>query len=68
MGEYIKMKKSTIIAIILCLFIEMPIWFYLMYWLLSQSNPDRLIWFLFWVYVPVIIFNNIAVKIAGEEK
>ena len=61
------MNKKTIIAIILALFIEFPIWFYLVYWILSQLNPDRLIWFLFWVYVPTLIITAILGRIIGEK-
>jgi hypothetical protein len=61
------MKKSTIVAIILALFVELPIWFFLIYFILSRLSPDRLVWFLFWVYVPVVILNSILAKIAGEK-
>jgi len=63
------MNKKTIIAIILTLFIELPIWLYLIYWILSQLNPDRLVWFLFIIYIPTIIITSILSKIiAGEKK
>jgi NhaP-type Na+/H+ or K+/H+ antiporter len=62
------MNKKTIVAIIIALFIEMPIWVYLIYWILSQLNPDRLVWFLFWAYVPVVITTSILGKIIAGEK
>ena len=62
------MNKKTIVAIILGLCIEMPIWIYLVYWILSQLHPDRLIWFLFWIYVPTIILTNVLAKIITGEK
>jgi hypothetical protein len=30
-----------------------PIWYFLMYTVLTAIHPDRLVWFLFWVYVPL---------------
>jgi Na+/proline symporter len=62
------MKKTTIVAIILGLLVELPIWFYLLYWFISHSNPDRLVWFLFWIYVPTLIITTILSKIIGEDK
>lgn len=62
-----KKTKKTIIAGIIGLFIVMPIWFYLLYWILSQLNPDRLVWFLYWIYIPFAIITQILIKI-GEEK
>jgi len=61
------MKKSIIVAVILALFIELLIWFYLIYFILSSLSPDRLVWFLYWVYVPVTIFNTIIAKTGREE-
>lgn len=31
--------------------VRYPIWFFLVYTVLTTIHPDRLIWFLFWVYV-----------------
>jgi len=61
-------NKKTKVAIILALFIELPIWIYIMYWILSQLNPDRLVWFLFWIYVPTLIVTAILSKIIAGEK
>jgi hypothetical protein len=33
--------------------IIVPIWYFLMYTVLTAIHPDRLVWFLFWVYVPL---------------
>ena len=50
------MKKSKVIAALLAVFIILPIWFYLIYYILSAVGASQLVWFLFWVYVPVSIF------------
>ena len=60
------MNKKTKVSIILSLLIELPIWFYLIYWILFQLHPDRLIWFLFYIYVPVVIITSILSKIIAE--
>jgi|WetSurMetagenome_2_1015567.scaffolds.fasta_scaffold217631_3 hypothetical protein len=60
-------SKKTIIAIIISLFIECPIWLYLLYWILNQLHPDRLIWFLYIIYIPSIILSSILGKIILEE-
>lgn len=61
-------NKKIAVGIILSLIIEMPIWIYLQYWVISQLNPDRLIWFLFCIYVPTIITTSILAKIIAGEK
>lgn len=60
------MKTSKIIAVILGLLV-LPIGFYLTYWMISQLNADRLIWFLFWIYVPVIIIVTIITKLIEDN-
>jgi hypothetical protein len=44
------------------LLVRFPIWCFLVYVMLKAANPDRLVWFLFFVYVP-IGFLNIAIGI-----
>ena len=61
-------KTKQILAAILSLLIELPIWFYMIYWILSQLNPDRLIWFLFWIYVPVSMISTFLIKLSIYEK
>lgn len=60
------MNKKTGTAIVLALFMELPIWFYLVYWILKQLNPDRLVWFLFIIYIPVTIITSVLAKILNE--
>jgi len=61
------MNKSKLIAAILLLCITLPIWFYLMYVLLKSAQVDRLVWFLYWIYVPLSLFVQILYKI-GEAQ
>jgi len=62
------MNKKTIVALITGIFIELPIQTYLFFWVLSQLNPDRLIWFLFWCYVPVVFLCSILARLLNGEK
>ena len=59
-------NKLRTIGGVLGLFITLPIWFYLMHFTLSQLNADRLVWFLYWIYVPVTILIEILIKFATE--
>ena len=53
---------------LLTLFITMPIWYYLIYKILTLVVATELMWFLYWVYLPIGITAQILVKIAeGQE-
>lgn len=60
------MKKSRIISALLGL-LAVPINLYLFYWIISQLEADRLIWFLFIIYVPLIIIVVIMQKLVEDE-
>ena len=47
------MKLVRSVMYFFCACISLPIWFYLVYTMLSAIHPDRLVWFLFWIYMPV---------------
>lgn len=50
------MKKVQIVAALLQMFIVLPIWFYLLYKILFFVNASELMWFLFWIYIPLDMF------------
>jgi hypothetical protein len=56
------MKKFSHLTTFLRVFVVLPIWFYLVWWLLERNNAGELQMFLFWVYVPL---NIIVVIVAG---
>lgn len=60
------MNKLKIIAGILGL-LSLPISLYLTYWMLLQLPSDRLIWFLFWMNVPIIFIIQIIVKFVEDD-
>jgi len=55
-------KTMKIVTGILSVVIIMPIWYFLLYTILIAIQPDRLVWFLFWIYVPLGIIVNILIK------
>ena len=61
------MKKSKIITLLLGLFITGPIWYYLLYKILQGVNASELMWFLYWVYVPVAIIGGVIAKVSDDD-
>ncbi len=59
--------KILIISLIITLCIVMPMWYFLLYSILKAIEVDRLVWFIFWVYIPVSIFTNILGEVAKHE-
>ena len=61
------MNKYKIIALLATLFVTLPIWFYLTYWMLKAMDAGDLQMFLFWVYLPFTILVTIFIKIGEDE-
>ena len=53
----------VLVAGLLTIFIHLPIWFYLLYKILEAIDANELMWFLFWIYVPLGIFLQILVRL-----
>jgi hypothetical protein len=53
------MKPSQVVSLLLNLFITIPIWYYIVFTILTAIHPDRLIWFLFYIYMPAGLFSRI---------
>jgi hypothetical protein len=56
---------------LLTLLIQRPIFMFIWYSILLAIHADRLLWFLFWIYVPLISLLDlveIIVKNVMEEK
>lgn len=58
--------KTT--AKILSMFVCFPIWYWLCYRVLVAVNASELMWFLFWVYVPLSVFIRAVIVIAEKRK
>lgn len=57
------------VVVMLRLFIMTPIWYWLTYQVLDRVHATELMWFLYWVYVPVAILAScIAVAADKAEK
>ncbi len=61
------MKASKIVILIGFLFISGPIWFYLMYKTLVAIHASELMFFLYWIYVPVTIIIGIISKVTEND-
>lgn len=59
------MMAFEVIAGLVTIFITAPIWYFLQYRVLQMVGATDLMWFLFWVYVPVGIFASIVFKLAS---
>lgn len=57
----------TKIIQLLGLFVIMPIWYFLLYRILQAVNASELMWFLYWVYIPVGMFVKVLEKAAEKE-
>jgi hypothetical protein len=48
-----------IVAALLTVLVQIPIWFYLVYKILVMVNATELMWFLYWIYVPASMLTSI---------
>ena len=49
------------------MFIQLPIWFYIVYYILTTIQASELVMFLFWIYIPASLFVNIIVGVLQHE-
>jgi hypothetical protein len=47
---------------VLSVLVTLPIWFYLLYVILTAVNANELAWFLYWVYVPATVIVSVLQK------
>lgn len=63
------MKAMKTVVAFLSLLVVTPIWFFLMFTILSAIHVDRLVWFLFWVYIPArFLLELLGAIILGGQK
>ena len=60
-------KAIKAINAILVLLVSTPIWYYLLYQILVRVDGSELMFFLYWIYIPVGIIATIIGKIAESE-
>lgn len=57
------MKAMKVISTLIALFVSMPIWYYLMYKILTLVQATELMWFLYWIYLPFGLFASLLAKL-----
>jgi hypothetical protein len=62
----LKNKLSTLVALV-GLLVSLPIWFYLLYQILVRVQASELMFFLFWVYVPVSLLITVISKLLESD-
>ena len=60
------MSKTKVIGSAIVLLISSPIWYYLLFKILKVVEATELMWFLFWIYIPVSIIGVFIMQIADE--
>lgn len=59
---------SKTIGTVLAVCVTMPIWYYLLYSILRLVGATELMWFLFWVYLPVNLLTHVLSRLAEPGK
>ena len=54
-------------AVLLQYVIVAPIWYYLLYQVLARVGATELMWFLYWIYVPVAVFSGVLIGLMHKE-
>lgn len=62
------MNKIKLIGGLLALFVSMPIWFYLVHWMLKTTGAGELQMFLFWIYLPASLLIHLLTAIASASE
>ena len=62
------MKALRIITGLLAVLLTLPITIWLQYQILKRVDASELMWFLFWVNVPVMILIQSVAKIAEKAR
>lgn len=65
--EGVEVRGIKIVTALLGLLIVGPIWYYLLYQLLVAVNAREMMWFLYWIYVPVAMLIGILSRIVEIE-
>ncbi len=55
-------------AVILGVFVILPIWFYLLYAVLKRVDASELMWFLYWIYLPVNVLVTVLTRLVEGRK
>ena len=61
------MKRTNVIAALLYCITCLPIWFYLLYQILVRINASELMFFLFWIYLPLSLVLFVIIKLTDQD-
>lgn len=61
------MKNTKIALSLVGVFVTAPIWYYLLYKILVSVNASELMWFLFWIYLPVGLLLQIIKAVVEKS-
>jgi hypothetical protein len=61
------MKNIKLISALLIVVVTMPIWYYLLYQILVRVQASELMFFLYWIYLPVGLLSTVLSKIAEDD-
>ena len=62
------MKGLKIISGVLAICVTMPIWYFLLYRILTAVDASELMWFLYWIYLPTALIVQVLSKIVESDK
>lgn len=52
---------------IIAFFVVAPIWYYLLYQILTRVEASELMWFLYWIYLPAAIIMAVIKELSGVK-
>jgi len=61
------LNKAKVISGLIGLVVTLPIWFYILHYILVQINASELVMFLFWVYLPVTFILSVVVRVIDDN-
>jgi quinol-cytochrome oxidoreductase complex cytochrome b subunit len=61
-------KAVKILGASIQILLVLPMWFYFLYSILRAINADRLLWFLFWAYLPLGVLCRVIEEIASRSE
>ncbi len=61
------MKKGKVVGVVVGCCVTIPIWLVLLYHILVAIDADRMLWLLYWVYIPVGVFSSLLTQIYSSD-
>jgi hypothetical protein len=61
-------KAAAYVVLLLRALVVSPLFFYLCWWVLRELKATELVWFLFWLYVPLMLVCLIVGSIVSAHQ